>query len=215
MSLRKTPFANSEIYHIFNRGVEKRKILMDDFDYARFFQGMNLFNVLDPIGSIFENFFRKPPLGSEASKSGKLVDFLCFCINPNHYHFILRQLEERGIEKFMHRFSTGYTKYFNNKYKRNGVLFQGPFKSVHIDSNRQLLHVSAYVNLNFKVHSLGSEASKSLSSWDEYIGKAGYNFCNKKAILGQFKNKAEYKTFAERALVEIKRRKEYLKDLEE
>lgn len=222
MSIRKTPFANNEFYHIFNRGVDKRAIFMNQRDIQRFFQSIGEFNTIEPIGSIFENSFRKKPvLGSEASKaaksSEKLVEFVCYCLNLNHFHFLLKQVADKGIEKFMHRLSTGYTKYFNTRYKRNGVLFQGPFKAVHIDSNEQLLHVSVYVNLNFKVHQLGlgGEASKYLSSWDEYAGKTKFSFCQKDDVLGQFKNKKEYKNFAERTLPSILERKEILRELEE
>ncbi len=219
MSIRKTPFANDEFYHIFNRGVDKRAIFMNQRDIQRFFQSMDEFNTLEPIGSIFENSFRrKSGLGSLASKkkkSEKLVEFVCFCLNPNHYHFILKQVADKGIEKFMQRLGTGHTNYFNLKRKRSGVLFQGPFKSVHIKTNKQLLHTSVYVNLNFKVHQLGSETSKCLSSWDEYIGKTKFNFCQKDDVLGQFKNKKEYKNFAERTLPSILERKEFLRELEE
>ena len=213
MSKRRMPLENGEIYHIFNRGVEKRQVFMDQSDYRRFIQSMTEFNTTEPIGSIYENSFRKnPSLGGEASK---LVNIICYCLNPNHYHLILEQTSERGIEKFMHRLATGYTGYFNKKEDRSGVLFQGPFKSVYIGSNEQLLHASVYVNLNFKVHQLGGEASKSWSSWDEYAGDAKHDFCDKNKVLGQFKNKAEYKEFAEKTLVEIVKRKEFLKDLEE
>ena len=218
MSIRRTPFVNEEFYHIFNRGVDKRVIFMNQEDTQRFFQGMDEFNTLNPIGSIFENSFRKKsPLGSEASKSRKtskkLVNFICFCLIKNHYHFILKQVSNQGIEKFMHRLSTGYTKYFNIKHKRSGVLFQGPFKSVHIGENNQLLYTSVYVNLNFKIHQLGSEASK-LSSWDEYIGKTEDSFCQKKDILSQFKSKDDYKKYALDNLPSILERKETLRELE-
>ena len=210
MSIRRVPFANKEFYHIFNRGVDKRRIFMNKMDIQRFFQSMNEFNTIDPIGSIFENSFRqKAKLGSEASK---LVDIVCFCLNPNHYHFILKQVSDQGIKKFMHRLATGYTKYFNLRHERSGVLFQGPFKAVHIETNEQLLHVSVYVNLNFKVHQLGSEASK--SSWDEYIGKKEYNFCKKDDILKQFKNTKEYEKYAINTLPGIIDRKELLSELE-
>lgn len=221
MSIRKTPFANEEFYHIFNRGVDKRIVFNNQRDIQRFFQSMGEFNTLEPIGSIFENsFHRKPGLGGEAAKSkkkGKLVEFVCFCLNPNHYHFILKQVSEKGIEKFMHRLSTGYTGYFNLKHKRTGALFQGPFKSVHIKTNEQLLHTSVYVNLNFKIHRLGGEAAKYkyLSSWDEYVGKTKFNFCQKYNVLGQFKNKKEYKEFALNTLPGILERKEMLRELEE
>lgn len=220
MSERKIKLVNNEFYHIFNRGVDKRKIFTNSQEISRFFQGMIEFNTIDPIGSLYENSFRKKgnELGSGAAKpkkQDKLVEFIAYCLNPNHYHFILKQIAERGIERFIHKLSTGYTGYFNLKHKRSGVLFQGPFKAVHIDSNEQLLHTSVYVNLNFEVHRLGGEAAKYLSSWDEYVSKSKFNFCSKGDILGQFKNKADYKRFAERILPSILERKEILRELEE
>ena len=209
MAIRKIEFANNEYYHIFNRGVDKRDIFLDEDDLARFFQSMDEFNTIEPIGSIFENSFRQ--LGSKApkqSKQDKLVNFICYCLNPNHYHFILEQIVENGIGKFMHRIG-GYPKYFNHKYKRSGSLFQGKFKAVHIESNAQLLHTSAYVNLNNRIHLLGSKAPKLWkSSWNEYIGKDYNHFCEKDIILGQFDALSEYKKFAEDALKDIRERKE-------
>lgn len=207
--MKKFEFANEECYHIFNRGNNKRPIFIDDKDFSRFFQSMIEFNAIEPIGSIFENSFRKDQLGGFASK---LVDFTCYCLNPNHFHFVLKQLEDRGIEKFMHRLGTGYTMYFNKKYSNTGSLFQGPYKAVCIDSNEYLLHLSVYVSLNYKVHKLGGEASKfskltSLSSWDEYILGRG-SFCKKDIILSQFKNVVEYKKFAEDSLEVARERKD-------
>jgi len=205
--MRKTQFVNGEFYHVFNRGTEKRNIFSDFEDFSRFFQSIDQFNTIEPIGSIYENSFKDVSI--KLPKSKKLVDFICYCVNPNHYHFILKQVVDRGIEKFMHRVGTGYTKYFNSKYERNGSLFQGTFKSVHISSNEYLLHVSAYINLNTKVHQLGSLASKfSKSSWEEYVGDIKNGFCEKNIVLGQFDNRAEYKNFAESSLIDIRERKE-------
>ncbi len=202
--MRKVKFANGEYYHIFNRGVDKRVVFLEQNDFQRFFQGMKEFNTIVPIGSMYENSFRENQPKNGASK---LVNFTCYCLNPNHYHFILEQLIERGIEKFMHRLGIGYTQYFNKKYERSGFLFQGPFKAIHIDSNEYLLHLSAYVNLNERIHELGNGVSK--SSWDEYIKNTDiYNFCEKSIILNQFNNTSEYKIFAEDSLKGIKERKD-------
>jgi len=221
MSIRRIPLTNKEFYHVFNRGVDKRRIFMNQNDIRRFFQSMSEFNTIDPIGSIFENSFRKAKLGGGASKSGasksersnrKLVKIICFCLNPNHYHLILKQATSQGVEKFIHKLATGYTRYFNLKHQRSGVLFQGPFKAVHIKNNEQLLHTSVYVNLNFKIHQLGGGASK--SSWDEYIGKTEYNFCQKEDIIKQFKNRKDYEKYAMDTLPGIISRKELLNELE-
>ncbi len=206
MAIRKVSFVSGEIYHIYNRGVDKRNIFSHQIDLLRFFQSMQEFNSIDPIGSIFENSFRKgKELGSRTSKP--LVNFIAYCLNQNHYHFILEQVAEKGIEKFMQKLGTGYSKYFNNKYKRSGVLFQGKFKSKHVDSNEYLLHLSVYVNLNNHPDLLGSKASKlefNKSSWHEYDGtlKTG-GVCKKDIILEQFKNVKEYETFALSSLEDI------------
>lgn len=211
--MRKTAFADGEYYHIYNRGVDKRDIFMNQLDFGRFLQSMDEFNAEDPIGSIYENAFLKD-LAKDKTKKKKLVNIICYCLNPNHYHFILEQLMDRGVEKFMHRLGGGYTKYFNSKHQRNGSLFQGPFKAIHIDSNKYLLHLSAYTNLNFKVHRLGSLASKWRSSWDEYQNRrSNFGLCNKDIILEQFKNRTEYKQFAESSLEDILKRKDALKEV--
>ncbi len=211
--MRKTPFVKGEYYHIYNRGVEKRNIFSDQHDLNRFFQSMKEFNVVEPIGSIYEHSFIQ--LGSRTSKSDKLVNLICYCLNPNHYHFILEPVIDKGIEKFMQRLGGGYTNYFNNKHKRNGVLFQGKFKARHVNSD--LLNISVYVNLNNYVHQLGSRSPKLYkSSWDEYKGKNRENFCYKDIILEQFENSNEYASFAKDALegiLERKKEKEEVKSL--
>ncbi|MBM2817782.1 MAG: Tnp protein [Parcubacteria group bacterium] len=213
---RKVNFVTGEFYHIYNRGVDKRVIFSDTYDTKRFFQSMEEFNAEKAIGSIYENSFVKkdpksPPaqLGGEASK---LVNFVCYCLNPNHYHFILEQVMDNGIEKFMQRIGTGYTMYFNNRYKRTRSLFQGVFKSSHIDSNEYLLHSSVYVNLNNRVHKIDGDLS--WNSWNEYAGEKSSDFCKKDIILGQFNNRDEYKKFAQSSLIDILKRKEEEKDLE-
>ena len=115
----------------------------------------------------------------------------------------------------MKRIGGGYTWYFNNKYKRSGSLFQGTFKSVRIESNEQLLHLSVYINLNWKVHKIsGLTAGVEKSSWDEYMGKTNTRICSKEIILDQFKSDRDYKNFAESSLREILKTKEDKRSLE-
>ncbi len=198
-------------------------IFLDQDDVNRFFQSMDEFNVVEPIGSIYENSFIKNQLGSETPKlkKNKLVNIIAYCLNPNHFHLILEQVVDGGISNFMKRLGGGYTNYFNEKEKRSGSLFQGVFKAAYIDSNEYLLYVSAYVNLNDRVHQLGNESSKlsklvkSKSSWDEYVEKdSRESFCKKDIILGQFKNKKEYKKFAQSTLESIVVQKIDIKDME-
>lgn len=216
--MRKIKFSVGEYYHIYNRGVDKRAIFLDENDVSRFFQSMEDFNQTETVGSIYEYHFAKRKLvksglGSEASKSKCLVDFIAYCLNQNHFHFILTPLQENGVQKFMQRLGTGYTKYFNTKHGRSGALFQGVFKAVHIKSNRQLLYVSAYVNLNDHVHQLGSEASKLVrSSIGEYT-RVSNGFCKKNIILEQFSSPNKYLQYARETLAHIQKRRENERNL--
>lgn len=208
--MRKTPFVVGEFYHIYNRGTDHREIIGDVFDRQRFLQSIIEFNVIEPIGSIYEEQLKKDSLGSRSTKPAKLkkklVNIIACCINPNHFHLILEQVEEKGIEKFMQRLGGGYTRYFNEKYHRSGVLFQGKFKSVYIDSDEYLLFVSAYVNLNDRIHNIQNDMT--YSSWDEYIGKnRDEEMYTKDIILDRFKSKEEYRKFAEDAVEETKKRR--------
>lgn len=222
MGMRKAQFSEGEHYHVYNRGVDKRSIFNDREDVERFLQCMQEFNVIEPIGSIYENSFRRESLGGSTSKAageeddGPLVNFIAYCLNPNHYHFILEQVVEKGIEKLMQKIGTGHTLFFNNKYERGGSLFQGRFKAVHVDSNEYLLHLSAYVNLNDRAHQLGGSTSKLvMSSWEEYVDQKISGICEKEIILGQFRNTAEYKDFALNSLGSIIKRKEDMKWIED
>jgi REP element-mobilizing transposase RayT len=215
--MRNTKFSTKEFYHIYNRGVDKRDIFMSPSNLKRFLFCMSVFNTEEPIGSIYLYSLRnKNKLISRASRNKKLVNFIAFCLNQNHYHFILEPLVENGVQKFMHRFSTGYTKYFNNQQKRSGSLFQSKYKAIHIDSNNYLLRCSVYVNLNYKVHkNLNKKWMDDLpiSSFKEYTEKTIKPFCVKDIILGQFNNKKEYRNFCEEALPDILRKKEEEKEL--
>ncbi len=217
--MRKIPFIIGQYYHIFNRGTDKREVFSDKQDALRFLYSIEVFNTIEPVGSLRElerelgkNFIKRR-CPTPADK--KLVNIICYCLNPNHFHFVLEEVTEGGISEFMKRLG-GYTLYYNERYKRSGVLFQGRFKAVHIDTNEQLLHVSAYVNLNNKVHKKFDGTKKHFldlipnrSSWNEYtkIDKNIFPKCKKDIMLGQFKDKKDYKKFAEETVKGIKEKR--------
>lgn len=200
MGNRNIQFVPEEFYHVYNRGVDKRNIFNEKKDVQRFLQSMREFNTVEPIGSLYENSFQlnKPNIYKP------LVNIICYCLNPNHFHFILQEVEENGISSFMKRLAGGYTWFFNKKYQRNGSLFQGVFKAKHITDNGYLMYASAYVNLNNKVHKLGGETAKFIeSSWDAYIGIPRTNVpVVTEHILSSF-TKEEYKIFALESLKEM------------
>ena len=116
--MKKPQFENGEIYHIYNRGVEKRKTFLEDKDYFRFIHDLFEFNDTVPAGKYFifggltsENKAQDP----KSRKRDLLVEILNFCLMPNHYHLLLRQSKNNGISKFIQKLDTGYTMYFNQK----------------------------------------------------------------------------------------------------
>lgn len=213
--MRKFSFEVGEYYHIYNRGVDGRNIVLEEYDSERFMQSLREFNVVEPIGSIYENSFKKIQLGNLVPKSGKLVDVVCYCLNPNHFHLLLKQNRGKGIEKFMHKVGLGYTNYINEKYSRSGSLFQGTFKAKHISTNDYLQYVSAYINLNDRVHQIEGDVLKLVrSSWKEYVENKKL-ICDKKIILDQFGSVEKYKRYCTDILPLLREHKKLSKELKE
>lgn len=211
------PIVEGEYYHVFNRGVEKRDIFLDSFDLKRFLESMRMFNSEENVGSIFEQrHSKKHSFGSLTPKTERmpLVDVVCYCLNPNHFHMILYQKSNKAIQRFMQRLGTGYTNYFNEKYSRSGALFQGTYKAVHQSTNEQLLHTSVYVNLNDKFGSLTPKLSA--SSWVEYqtCTSDEEGICAKRIILEQFALPQQYESFAKSSLSQIVERKRGEKEMQ-
>jgi putative transposase len=206
--MRKVKFIENEYYHLYNRGVDKRSIFQDKEDALRFLQSMQEFNSTEPQGGIYLSAHSKN--SNFRSSASKLVRFIAYCLNQNHYHFIIQPLVEDGVQKFMHRLSTGYTKFFNEKHKRSGSLFQGSYKAVHIETNEQLLHGSVYVNINDRVHEGLNEKWLSelpFSSFAEYQGIRKNGICDTSIILDQYQDSSEYSKNAELVLIDIINRK--------
>lgn len=207
--MRQIRFSEKEFYHVYNRGVDRRNIFTTKEDLDRFFKSIEIFNTIKGVGSL-----RDAPRHSVSGKKGALVNIIAYGVNPNHFHFIIEQVSEKGIEKFMHKLGMGYAKYFNTKYKRSGALFQGKFKAKLIDTDEYLLHLSAYINLNHEAHGRGHRVSTlARSSWEEYIGEGQGGICKPEIVLDQFKNKGAYRKFAESSLKDIIKRKISLDEL--
>lgn len=216
-------FFNEEFYHIFNRGVDKRDIFLDAGDYNRFLIAMSLLNDTNDGLMIEWRDFKKSNPGKSLDaflkvpfrKRVPLVEIIAYCLNPNHYHFILKQVEDKGIERFMHKIGTSHTKYFNKKNKRSGALFQGVFKATHIDSDEYLTYLSAYVNKNNFIHGYDQNGDWIYSSLPDYLGQRNNSIVpiNKKIILGQFRNMDDYKDFLEKNALHLKTKKEIQKYL--
>lgn len=126
-------------YHVYNRGVEKRLIFQDDRDYAVF---LNLFKRYLDSESYFD------PSNREYPKYADGVDPLAYCMMPNHFHLLFYLKDDESLKKLMQSVCTAYVRYFNERYKRVGPLFQDRFKASHILDEVYLQHISRYIHLN-------------------------------------------------------------------
>ena len=141
------------VYHVLNRGVDKRNIFLDDGDYLRFIHNLFVFNDTAPIDNA-GHFFNQAKYRAlrtpyvERKPRELLVEILAFCLMPNHYHLMLRPLCDDGVLKFMKRIGMGYAMYFNQKYERDGTLFQGRYKSVGVTNEAHFIHLPYYIHFN-------------------------------------------------------------------
>ncbi|MDO8552406.1 MAG: transposase [bacterium] len=133
-----------ELFHLLNRGVEKRVVFLDDHDRARFVHDLFAFNS----ESLSLNFEQPERQLEQRRSHGRLVDIHAFCLMGNHYHLLVSELVERGISVFMQKLNMGYAKYFNERYKRTGVLWQGTFKKIHVTNDAHFLYIPYYIHLN-------------------------------------------------------------------
>src|SRR3989344_6748269 len=122
MTQRDVPFAWGEWYHCYNRGVEKRITFEDTRDYHRFLELLYLANDEMPL--------RREDVGELAlgdvlltPRGKRLVAIGAFCLMPNHFHLVLKEIVEGGITSFMRKMGTAYTLYFNARHGRGGNLF--------------------------------------------------------------------------------------------
>lgn len=148
-NMQRPKFISGEVYHIYNRGVEKRVIFSEDKDRFRFVHDIFEFNDLAPAINLNFHLQSSPTVLCAIRKLREiLVEILCFCLMPNHYHLLVRQKVDGGITEFMRKLGTGYTNYFNKKYQRVGPLFQGKFKAIHVEKEAHLRYLPHYIHLN-------------------------------------------------------------------
>lgn len=171
-------------YHVYNRGVEKREIFLDRDDYLAFLHLLK--TSLSPLprqgGTLTEMDPFSPKTNRPRRKNffGK-IDLLCYCLMPNHFHFLLQQKDKLMITQFLRSTCTSYSMYFNKKYDRVGSLFQGVFKAVDIDNENYFLWVSRYIHRNPEEFQ-----EYPYSSYLDYLGKRRTAWLNTKTILDMF-----------------------------
>lgn len=204
--MRKIRIAPGEYYHIFNRAVNKQIIFHNTSDYARFlflilhFQSPIIFPQVSRLVKKYVKSLAFDTPDIDKIIKQRTIELVTFCIMPNHFHLIVKELEENGIAAYMHRVMTAYAKYYSTKYQKSGHVFQGTYQAVHIQDDRQMLHLSAYIHRNPR------EISKWFNKEDRYEWSSYQDFVIKHRwgglllpdiVLGEFKNQDKYRLFVQ------------------
>lgn len=173
-------YAPQSYYHVYNRGVNKRNIFLDDSDYSVF---LNLFKryLSDDSPDRFNRIYKN--LSDE-------VKLLAFCLMPTHFHLLIYQEKQTGMTNLLQRVMTSYSIYFNKKYRRVGPLFQDIYKASRISSDGYLQHISRYIHLNPE-----RWRDWKFSSLDFYLGNKQAEWLDQKILLELFEDQNEYLDF--------------------
>lgn len=187
-------YASESFYHLYNRGVAKQNIFLDDQDYKVFL-------------SYLKTYLCAPAQTEAEAPSRKLKNFfsliklLAYCLMPNHFHLLIWQKEIDGISSFMHSLLTKYSLYFNRKYQRVGPVFQGKLKGVTVQTENQFLYLSKYIHRNpLDLTSRPGLEVYSYSSYRNYLGVINQTWVDTSDILSYFSKSRlgnSYKAFVE------------------
>ncbi len=187
-------------YHIYNRGVEKRIVFLDDADYKTFLGYLRLYLTEPNLSGVSRK--TRPPSLPIKNYTGN-ISLLAYCLMPNHFHLFVRQADIDGINHFMRSLMSEYVRYFNKKYDRVGSLFQGPYKAIKIESEEQWIYLSKYIHRNPLDLPAFRESPERLieytySSYPNYLGLFQQSWVDTTTILCHFrKNHKKYQNFVE------------------
>ena len=199
-------------YHLYNRGVEKRTIFLDQQDYGVFLSYLKEYLLPKKEKELHERLADPNISSKEKDKILKLlrinnfsqeITLLAYCLMPNHFHFFVKQKSLNSIDRFIQSLCTRYVLYFNKKYKRVGSLFQGVYKAVLVEKEEQFLYLSKYIHkqaLASQGETLQGWEEKQPCSYSEYLGRRKTEWIHPEETLAYFSENnpsLSYQSFVE------------------
>jgi len=137
--------AESGIYHIMLRGIDRQQIFEDDEDYCHFL------NIVQECHEML------------------LFDLFAYCLMGNHVHMLLKERDE-SLETIFKKIGSKYVYYYNVKYQRVGHLFQDRFRSEPVEDDEYFLMVLRYIHQNpVKAKLCRDVGEYTYSSYTEYF----------------------------------------------
>lgn len=70
-----------------------------------------------------------------------------YVIMGNHYHLAIR-ISEAPLKDIMHRINNKFSRYYNQKHKRSGHVFENRYKGILVIDDRYLLSLVRYIHQN-------------------------------------------------------------------
>lgn len=196
-------------YHIYNRGVEKRLIFLDDQDYKTFLSYLKFYltdpNLVDLRG--LSSQVKPTPPSKVLRNYSESITLIAYCLMPNHFHLFIKQGDDLSMSSFMSSLITKYVRYFNTRYKRVGHLFQDRYKAVKIEDGNQWIHLSKYIHRNPLDTIICEDCPRRLakyrySSYPNYLGLFHQSWVHPEEILANFGSNSNnsYQNFVEESL---------------
>jgi len=196
----KMNFEKGKLFHLFNRANSQDEIIFPKRENYLFF------------------------LRQYRKYLDKYFDTICYCLLPNHFHFLVKVKEfdeklqtDKNLQGFQNleglelqnrfesliiqsisNFLNSYAKAFNKRYKCRGSLFPKRTKNKLIDQERYLQRITRYIHRNPLKHKLVTSLEDwEFSSYLDYIGLRNGNLPKKDIILQNFINIQDFRNFTE------------------
>lgn len=200
---RTIPFITDQAYHVYNRGINKQPVFVNKRDYDRALESLRYYRFHNQNLSLSKYLLlqksKRNNFLTNSRRKLQMVEVFAYCFMPNHFHLLVKQLEDGGISKFIGQFQNSYTRYFNIRHDRDGSLFLDQFKAVRIEDDEQLLHVSRYIHLNpytgYVVKNINNLVSYPYNSLKDYLLQKESDMVDTEFILGQFHSRQSFKKF--------------------
>jgi putative transposase len=208
MALRKTILVTGEVYHILNRSVQRLPIFQGKRECNFFLEAMEYYLQVKPPVKLSLYKINKDKFNIRRDKDS-LVRVIAYCLMPNHFHLILKQLTEEGIKKYIQRLTNSFAHYYAKKHESSGHIFEGNFRAIRVVDDEQLWHLSRYIHLNpVKGYLTEKPEDYPFSSYRIYLGEQKPGFVDVSLVMENFSSPTRYKVFVED-------RKDYQRVLEE
>ncbi|MDP1689269.1 MAG: transposase [bacterium] len=211
--MKRPQIVAGKIYHILNRGVDKRVIFPEESDYVRFIHDLYEFNNINHISNVSYHYNKQKQyivtglryIGKTENQGKRepLVEILAFCLMKNHYHLMIIPKSDNALSIFMKRLNQGYSRHINEKYDRSGTLFEGRYKAILIEKEEHFIHLPYYIHLNPLDYYMPEWRKREIinplkaieflekyrwSSFPDYVGIKNFSSVTQREFLGEFFN---------------------------